>query len=148
MRDGNQWRPMLHVKDAAMAQIFFIEYDNAVDINNQIFNIGSEVNCYQLGPLAELICSTLPIDISIEWYGDSDNRSYRVSCDKVESLGWKAKYEAAEACLEIYQMLEGAHLVKNDESITLDWYKKLHMWRDKIKSLEMYNGLLEIEVQE
>ena len=56
MRDGSQWRPMVHVKDTARAQIFMLTADPS-RISGQIFNVGSEENNYQLGPLAEKVAS-------------------------------------------------------------------------------------------
>ena len=41
MRDGNQWRPMVHVSDTADAQIFMLTADKAL-VNGQVFNVGSE----------------------------------------------------------------------------------------------------------
>ena len=37
MRDGNQWRPMVHVKDTADSQIYMLNAPND-QINGQIFN--------------------------------------------------------------------------------------------------------------
>ena len=58
MRDGKQWRPMLHVKDAVSAQMFLLEYSFPERINGQIFNIGSEEGCYQIGNLADIVANT------------------------------------------------------------------------------------------
>ena len=52
MRDGTQWRPMVHVKDTARAQIFMLTADPH-KINGQIFNVGSDENNYQLGAFGE-----------------------------------------------------------------------------------------------
>ena len=54
MRDGSQWRPMVHVRDAAAAQLFMLEADSA-RVNGQIFNVGSAADTCQIRPLAELI---------------------------------------------------------------------------------------------
>ena len=145
MRDGKQWRPMLHVKDAASAQIFLLEYSSPEEINGQIFNIGSEEGCYQIGNLAEIIAKTIPKEVVIEWYGDPDHRSYRVNFDKIESIGWKAKYKAEDGCLEIFKKLEDGKLQKDDKTITLTWYKNLHYWKKIIDNVEMYEGILKID---
>ncbi len=144
MRDGTQWRPMLHVKDAAAAQLFLLKYPNKSVINGEIFNIGSDDNSFQIGKLAELISNTLPIDIDIEWYGDPDHRSYRVGFEKIEALGWKATESAESASLEIYEKLESGELENTDLNITLEWYKNLDKWHKTIKETEMYEGILNI----
>ena len=70
--------------------------DGAADkVDGRIFNVGSEANNYQLGKLAQIVVDTLPNKVEIEWYGDADTRSYRVSFDKIEALGWKAQRVAA-----------------------------------------------------
>jgi nucleoside-diphosphate-sugar epimerase len=77
MRDGSQWRPMVHVRDTARAQIFMLGAD-AARVNGEIFNVGSDANSYQIGPLGPLVADLVPRDVVIDWYGDPDHRSYRV----------------------------------------------------------------------
>jgi nucleoside-diphosphate-sugar epimerase len=143
MRDGSQWRPMVHVRDTAAAQIFMLKAP-AAKVNGQLFNVGSEANSYQLGPLAELICKTLPKDVRIDWYGDPDHRSYRVIFDKIERLGWKAKLTAQDGAREIYEKLESGAIDKSTETITLEWYKTLTRWHRVIKDVELHGGIIEI----
>jgi nucleoside-diphosphate-sugar epimerase len=144
MRDGTQWRPMVHVRDTASAQIFMLTAP-AEWVNGQIFNVGSEANNYQLGPLAEIVVTTMPKRVEIEWYGDADNRSYRVSFDKIESLGWKAQRRAEDGVREIVAKLDSGELDKSSETITLDWYKNLVKWHAIIRQVEMYGGIFDID---
>ena len=143
MRDGSQWRPMLHVRDAARAQMFMLTAD-ADKVNGQIFNVGSAENVYQIGPLGELVARLVPREVEIEWYGDPDHRSYRVAFDKVERLGYKAELTAEDGVGEICEALEGDNVDKTTETITLEWYKELHKWHKIIKEVELYGGILEI----
>lgn len=144
MRDGSQWRPMVHVRDTAAAQMFMLKAPKE-KINGELFNVGSEENNYQLGPLAELIGEVLPKDVKIDWYGDADHRSYRVGFDKIEALGWKAKMTAKDGALEIYERLEAGTLDRTTETITLDWYQALATWHQKIKEVELHGGILELD---
>jgi nucleoside-diphosphate-sugar epimerase len=144
MRDGSQWRPMVHVRDTASAQIFMLTAP-VERVNGQIFNVGSEANNYQLGPLAEIVVATMPKPVEIEWYGDADNRSYRVSFDKIESLGWKAQRRAEDGVREIVAKLDSGELDKSSETITLDWYKNLVKWHAIIRQVEMYGGIFDID---
>jgi len=143
MRDGSQWRPMLHVRDAAAAICFLLKADTN-KVNGKIFNIGANRNNYQVGPLAEIVVECLPKKIQIDWYGDPDRRSYQVSFDKVQSLGFEAKYGAREGALEVYQALESGVLQKTPQTITLDWYKELTRWHQIISEVEMYGGIVKI----
>jgi nucleoside-diphosphate-sugar epimerase len=145
MRDGSQWRPMVHVRDTAAAQIFMLKAPRE-KVNGQLFNIGSAANNYQLGPLAETICEVLPKPVKIDWYGDPDHRSYQVGFDKVEALGWKAKFTARDGALEIYQKLEAGAVDKTTETITLEWYKTLTKWHQIIKDVELHGGIVNINL--
>ena len=127
MRDGKQWRPMIHVSDTAKAQIMMLEH-NSKEINGEIFNVGSEENTYQIGPLAEEVADIVG-NVEIEWYGDPDHRSYKVSFEKIEKLGFRAEKKAKDGVLEIVKRLESGALDKTKETITLDWY------RDVIKEI-------------
>ncbi len=147
MRDGTQWRPMLHVADAAAAQIFMLEADRDA-VNGHIFNVGSADNVYQIGPLAELVAARVPRDVEIEWYGDPDERSYRVSFDRLHGLGFRTARTAEDGVDEICAALDGGDLDKTPRTITLDWYRQLHDWHAIIRELEMHGGMLEIDSPE
>ncbi len=148
MRDGSQWRPMVHVEDTTDVMCLLLEADGQI-INGEILNVGSNRNNYQLGPLAEEIAEALPIEVKIEWYGDPDHRSYRVNFDKIEKLlNWEAKYTAADGALQIYKALESGNLKKSEQTITLNWYKELIKWQSIMKQVDMYGGILEIESSE
>ena len=97
MRDGSQWRPMVHVKDVAAAMNFMIEAP-AASVNGQIFNIGSAKNNYQIGQLGRIVAKPVPRDVEIEWYGDPDHRSYRVAFEKVEAIGFQAVRTSRRRC--------------------------------------------------
>ena len=142
MRDGTQWRPMVHVKDTARAQMFMLDAD-ITKVNGEIFNVGSDENSYQLKDLAERVCKTIG-DVEIEWYGDEDLRSYRVSFEKIEALGYKAEKIAEDGVKEILEKLESGELDKTSKTITLEWYQELAAWHKKIKEVEKYGGMLDI----
>ncbi|WP_172300491.1 NAD(P)-dependent oxidoreductase [Pseudoruegeria sp. HB172150] len=143
MRDGSQWRPMVHVSDTAAAQIFMLTAPHG-SVNGQIFNVGSDANNYQLGPLAERVAAAVPRDVEIEWYGDPDHRSYRVSFDKIEALGWKAEKIAEDGVKEICAAIEAGTSEKNTRTITLSWYQELAKWHSIVKDVELYGGVIEL----
>jgi nucleoside-diphosphate-sugar epimerase len=144
MRDGTQWRPFVHVRDTAAAQIFMLSADPA-RVNGQIFNVGSDANVYQLKDLGERVAAAISPEIKIEWYGDADHRSYRVGFKKIESLGWKATRTAEDGVKEILSALESGTLDKTTETLTLEWYKTLQHWYEVIQEASMYGGILDIE---
>jgi len=134
MRDGTQWRPMVHVRDTARAQLFMLSAD-AGKINGQIFNVGSERNNYRLGELAEKVAAVVPREVKIQWYGDPDHRSYRVSFDKIGALGFEALYTAEDGVKDICDALEAGIIDRTTETITLDWYCKLTSWHDRLRTV-------------
>lgn len=145
MRDGTQWRPMVHVQDTTDFMCLLLE-SKSVDINGEIFNVGSNSNNYQLKELANEVIKAMPFNVEIEWYGDPDNRSYKVSFDKAQKkLGWTAKKKAVDGALEIYKAIQKGNLTKSTETLTLEWYNELIRWHSIISSVEMYNGIMDIK---
>ena len=143
MRDGTQWRPMVHVRDTARAQMFMLAADPA-KVNGQIFNVGSDGNTYQIGPLGRLVAGYVPKEVEVEWYGDPDERSYRVAFDKIEALGYRTERTAADGVAEICEALEAGSVDKTVRTITLDWYRELARWHRTIREVEMYGGIVDI----
>jgi nucleoside-diphosphate-sugar epimerase len=142
MRDGSQWRPMVHVRDTAAAQIFMLDAP-ADRVNGGIFNVGSAENVYQLGPLAEIVAAEVPREVGIEFYGDVDHRSYRVAFDKIEALGWRATRTAADGVREICAAMD-AGLDKDERTITLAWYRRLEAIRREVEALALHGGMVRL----
>jgi nucleoside-diphosphate-sugar epimerase len=143
MRDGSQWRPMVHVKDTSAAMIFLLTAESTL-ISGQIFNVGSEENVYQIGPLGETVAKTVPGNVDIEWYGDPDHRSYRVSFDKIESIGWKAQWMAEDGVAEVVAALDSGATDKTLETITLEWYKALVRFQEVLKDVTIEGELFDL----
>lgn len=143
MRDGTQWRPMIHVRDTARAQIFVLE-SVADRVNGEIFNVGSGRETWQIGPLGEVVASCVPNEVVIEWYGDPDRRSYRVSFDKLEALGYSADWTVSDGVAEICEALDDGRVERTPRTITLDWYQELVRWHRLVREAEMYGGIVDI----
>lgn len=148
MRDGNQYRPMVHVQDTTDVMILLLTADQN-KINTQIFNVGGNENNYQLGPLAHIVAdevsNSINIPVNIEWYGNVDHRSYKVSFDKIERiLQWTPKWDARRGAKEIIEKLQSGELEKSTQTITLEWYKELEKWRKIIHQVELHGGILDI----
>ena len=103
MRNGKQWRPLIHVKDVAEAYVKIIKTPKE-KINGEIFNVGSDDQNYQILPLAKEIAKAMKIPFLKKWYGDPDSRSYRISFNKANKiLGYKTKFKVSDASKEIYR---------------------------------------------
>jgi nucleoside-diphosphate-sugar epimerase len=121
--DGEQRRPIVHVRDAARAIIKVIDSDEK-KVNGEVFNIGSNDQNFKVWEVAELIKSNLK-NITSEFYGDPDLRSYQVNFDKVNRiLGYSKEYTPAYAIKEIAAALsEGVKPV--DANWVIKWWVKI-----------------------
>ncbi len=149
MRDGTQYRPMLHVQDATDLMIKLLTVEPS-KVSGKIFNVGGdELNC-RIADLANEAEEVIEIitgrEIEQIWYGDPDHRSYRVSFDKIHrELSWQPTRSVADGVKEVVTALENGLLIKTEETITLEWYRLLTHWPQLIHELELYDGILDIE---
>ncbi|MEC2077299.1 SDR family oxidoreductase [Metabacillus fastidiosus] len=125
MRDGSQWRPFLHIEDTTDCMIHMLKVDSQ-KVSGAIFNVGSNFENYQIGELASMIRDVVNPSSEIEWYGDPDQRSYRVNFSKVtEVTGWETKRTVKSGAAEILTALQNRQIDRTEDTITLDWYKQL-----------------------
>lgn len=80
--DGSPWRPLVHGLDISQAIRRVLEAPRE-GVHGEIFNVGDSRHNYRVREIAEIVGSTFP-GCSVS-FGDSggDNRSYRVSFDKI-----------------------------------------------------------------
>lgn len=125
MRDGKQWRPFLHVRDAARAILTVLTAP--VDaVRGNVFNVGSDDQNYQVGPLADIVAGAMRSPPALEWYGDIDSRSYRVSFAKVKrELGYEPRLRPPDAVREIEDALAAGTVAPSEKTKTVDWYRHL-----------------------
>lgn len=81
--DGTPWRPLVHVSDICEAIMLSLEAPREA-VHNEVFNVGSNEQNYRIREIAEVVAATFP-GCSLS-FGPSggDNRSYRVSFDKIQ----------------------------------------------------------------
>lgn len=112
---GTQWRPLLHVEDAAEAFIKSIEAP-IEKIRCQVFNVGADQQNYQIQEIGSMVKEILPetvvhITQKEELGGKEDQRDYKVSFEKIErELGFKPKRQVKEAVLEIKEAIQNGRI--------------------------------------
>lgn len=124
---GQQWRPLVHVKDVARAFQLVAESKISL-INGKAFNVGSTDQNYQVHNVANIIKNTISNSIKIELVPDDpDKRNYNVNFDKInKKLGYKTKYGIEDGTKEIYDALISNKLDPNDiRHVTVKYYKYL-----------------------
>jgi nucleoside-diphosphate-sugar epimerase len=125
MRDGTQWRPFMHVRDAARAIETVLNAPPSV-INRQVFNVGGEDQNFQIRPLAQIVSEAMREPPALEWYGDPDARSYRVSFAKVrDALEFAPELSPADAVKEIETGLRSGAVTQSAQTSTVGWYQHL-----------------------
>lgn len=125
MRDGLQFRPFVHVKDISRAIITVLEAERE-KVNGEQFNIGSDSQNVMLKEVAEMVRDTLNNGSEIEWYGDPDSRSYKVSFEKAKTvLNYDTKYSIEYGIKEIAEKVKTGELKETPQSKTVDFYKYL-----------------------
>lgn len=142
LRDGNQWRPMLHVVDAARAFIAVFKAD-ASAVDGEIFNVGSNSQNYQILDLARRVAAGIGVPFEYDWYGSPDRRSYRVNFDKFSSrLGYSVTETPESAAAAIAERLRHGTITTDARSRTVEWYSSLLQWRATINDLLIDDELL------
>lgn len=125
MKDGTQWRPFMHVRDAARALTHLLTQPFE-KIRGRVFNTGSDDQNYQVKALAELISTSMQRHPTLDWYGDRDNRSYRVSFTRIrQELGFLPQERPGPAAQEIEDGLASGKVVPILQTRTVDWYRHL-----------------------
>jgi len=103
---GDQWRPFVHVDDAAEAIIRCLEAPLHA-VRGQVFNVGSDQQNYQIAQLGDLIGNLVPGVEVVRQDKDVDQRNYHVSFSKIrKQLGFTTHHTVAGGILEIKAALE------------------------------------------
>jgi nucleoside-diphosphate-sugar epimerase len=112
---GQQYRPFVHIRDAANAILSVLRADPAV-VRGQTFNVGGDHLNYTLQALAEEIQRAVPdAEVQRASMGD-DVRSYRVRFEKVrQALGFVPAYSVADAVEEITEAAGSGRLTNLDD---------------------------------
>ncbi len=122
---GQQWRPLIHVRDLARVFLEILEAPKP-KIVNEIFNVGSNDQNYQVSQLAQMVCERVPYT-NIEWVPDDpDKRNYRVDFSKIQGiLGFAPTHQVSDGIQEIYDGLRRGMLEENIRTKTVGFYRYL-----------------------
>jgi nucleoside-diphosphate-sugar epimerase len=120
--DGTPWRPLVHALDIAQAIVCTLNAPREA-IHNQIFNVGETTHNYTIKEIAEVVADIFPgCQLSFGQLG-ADNRSYRVSFDKIKAAlpGFSCLWDArrgAQQLHDIFQHVDMTPEVFNGRSFT------------------------------
>jgi len=103
--DGTPWRPLVHALDIARSIACALAAPIDV-VHNEIFNVGDTAQNYQVREIAQAVADVFT-DCKLS-FGDStgDNRSYRVSFDKINTTlpGFSCEWTAARGAQQLFDL--------------------------------------------
>ena len=113
--DGTPWRPLVHALDIGKAIRCVL--DAPVDVvHNQIFNVGDTAQNYQVKEIADAVASVFT-DCRVS-FGDAgaDNRSYRVSFEKINTQlpGFSCEWTAERGARQLFDLFTRIDLTDED----------------------------------
>jgi nucleoside-diphosphate-sugar epimerase len=105
--DGTPWRPLVHGLDIARAIACALEAPRDA-VHGETFNVGSSEQNYRVRDVAEIVADTFP-GCRLT-FGDqgADNRSYRVSFDKIHERlpGFACDWDARRGARQLRAVFE------------------------------------------
>jgi len=129
--NGEQWRPFLHVADAAESIIRVLEAPSEV-VGGQTYNVGDDELNYTLRDLARKILDIFP-ETRVEYVNNSDRRNYRVSFQKIkDQLGFFCSKTLEDGIKELK--------VAFDNGLIMDYHLPLY---SNAKFLQQYGSPLQ-----
>lgn len=112
---GKQWRPLLHVDDAAEAYVRCLEAPIS-KIKGRVFNVGSREQNYQIIDIARIVQSRVPGSELVMQGDGPDARNYIVSFDKIRrTLGFTARQGLADSVDRIRKALTSGEIPAPDD---------------------------------
>lgn len=111
--DGTPWRPLVHALDICNAIACALDAPRDA-IHGQIFNVGQNSENYRVREIAEKVAEVFPgCELTI---GSSagDNRSYRVSFDKIHERlpGFRCQWDASAGARQLHRVFERIDMPK------------------------------------
>lgn len=109
--DGSPWRPVVHVEDICQA-IYCSLVAPDDEVCGKILNVGQNSENYRVRELAQIVAAEFPGCTVSAGASGGDNRSYRVSFDRIERElpGFKCQHTARDGARQLRQLFERIQL--------------------------------------
>jgi nucleoside-diphosphate-sugar epimerase len=106
---GHQWRPLVHIFDAARACLAALEAPLG-KVSGEIFNVGNTEENYQIIDIAQAVLKKVPGAVLDVRDTVKDRRDYRVSFSKIrKSLGFENRYALTKGISELLTEMKKGH---------------------------------------
>src|SRR5579864_6626282 len=112
--DGSPWRPVVHIEDICAAIRCALEAP-ADAVNGEIFNVGPNTENYRIRELAQQVAEVFVGCQVSSGPPAADNRSYRVSFDKIASRlpGFTCRWSARQGIQELHDLFQRIEFSKD-----------------------------------
>ena len=105
IQGGDQWRPFLHVDDAALALLHTLE-SPLPKVHSQVFNVGSDEQNFTIQQIGELIKEIVPGAVLINQGIGGDRRDYKADFRKIrEELGFAPRWTVIEGINQVVDVI-------------------------------------------
>lgn len=113
---GDQWRPFVHVDDAALA-VFNVLEAPLDAVRNQVFNVGSEEQNYTIRQVGELINLLVPSAQLLDVAFDGDRRNYRVNFGKIRrTLGYAPQWTLERGISQVIEAMNAGKVANYQDA--------------------------------
>lgn len=105
--DGTPWRPLVHGLDICQAVVEVLKAPKDA-IHNEVFNVGETEHNYRVKQIAETVAAAFPGCKLTFGPPSADNRSYRVSFEKIRQHlpGFRCKWDAAKGAAQLHELFQ------------------------------------------
>ncbi len=107
---GDQWRPFLHVDDAARAITSVLETPLRL-VRNQIFNVGSNTQNFTINQIGAIIHGLVPGAVVVNKDDVVDKRNYWVDFHKIDQiLGFTPTWTVEQGVLQVIEAIQSGRV--------------------------------------
>jgi nucleoside-diphosphate-sugar epimerase len=102
--DGTPWRPFVHVLDISHAVACVLDADRGT-VHNEIFNVGSDNQNYQVRQIAEIVSDLVPGCTLAFGVSSADKRNYRADFTKIHERlpGFTCSWDVERGAKELLE---------------------------------------------
>jgi UDP-glucose 4-epimerase len=104
--DGSNWRPFVHVEDAARAYAHAAR--NPGEWPEAVYNVGANGENYRIEAVAEAVREAIDPGLDVTYLRDRDpGPSYHVSFDRLAETGFETEYTLREGIRDLGERFSG-----------------------------------------
>jgi nucleoside-diphosphate-sugar epimerase len=136
--DGTPWRPLVHALDICKAVRCALDAPRSV-VHNQIFNVGDTSANYRVREIAESVAGVFENCRLIFGEASADNRSYRVSFEKINSKlpGFACEWDVAAGARQLSAVF--SHIGMSHDTFGFRGFTRLRQLEHLIRTGQIDN---------